>query len=110
LFSLHRFWFLAAGLPFVASCSGNPQPAVVGKWLTPRAELVEFKADGTVVQSRFHNPLFVGRYRWLDDKTLEIDGESFGKHCLSRLTVVAQGNALVVTAENGKSEQFTRAP
>jgi hypothetical protein len=104
-------WFLAAILPLgVASCSGNPRPVIVGKWLTPRAETVEFKADGAVTLSRFRNPLFTGSYRWLDDQTLEIDGESFGKHTVSRLHIVPHGNALLVTAENGPPEQFTRAP
>jgi hypothetical protein len=99
---------LAFGL---TSCSGASHPAIVGKWLTPRAELVEFKPDGTVTESKFGNVLLTGTYRWLDQQTLEINSQSFDKPVVSRLTIKVVGGALNVVADGvGEPEQFTRAP
>lgn len=105
-------WSVAAALALAApACSGPTHPPIVGKWLTPRAEVVEFKPDGSVVESKFGNVLLTGTYRWVDSGTLEIHGESFGKPVVSRLTVAKEGNALSVQADGAEAaEQFTHAP
>jgi hypothetical protein len=100
---------LTATLLLAAACSKSDVP-LVGKWQSTADEsLIEFKSDGTVVNSDDNGPLFEGHYRFVDPSTIRIElGGPAGVTPERTYHIVVAGDDLTVTDEKGKNDTYRR--
>jgi hypothetical protein len=81
---MQKFVVLLA-VAFVSGCASKPADLIVGKWIQTDATnsileiskdtILEFSKDGVVyviVKDDIHK---IGKYKWIDDKTIEIEPE-----------------------------------
>lgn len=102
----------AASLAFAAAaCAGDLKKDIVGKWADPAGvESIEYKADGTFVETMAGGDVIKGKYSFPDDKSIKVEFEgpmaAMGA-VVSPLTI--KGDEMSVTGVDGKSvSQYKR--
>ena len=95
----------------VASCSWRPADELVGKWQAEEGtEVLEFLADGTVIQSDEGGPLIGGHYSRVSSDTIRVNfGGPASYAPPADYRAVLEVDSLEITDPKGQLRRYRRS-
>jgi uncharacterized protein (TIGR03066 family) len=80
---------------------------IVGKWDIGMNTIFEYRKDGTMLMTigKVEVP---GKYKFINNDTMEVEITFMGKTKSNRLKVVIKGDEMTTTDPEGKSNKLTR--
>jgi len=104
-----RLFALVLVLLLAGRAAAAPKNAelIVGKWDIGMNTVFEYKKDGTFVMT-IGTVALNGKYKFIDDNTMEVEITVGDKTKKNRLKVAIQGDEMTTTDPEGKSNKLTR--
>jgi len=95
-----------------AACAKAPEHRLDGRWQSlDGAEILEFKDEGTVVQSDARGPLFGGTFKFVASDRIKVSFGGPSEVAPPRTYRIAlDADSLSITDENGKTRRYHRQP
>jgi uncharacterized protein (TIGR03066 family) len=103
---LALFLLVLSSAPGTAQANKNKE-LIVGKWDIGMSTVFEYRKDGTMLMTigKVEVP---GKYKFVNDDTIEVEITLMGKTRSNRLKVVIKEDEMTTTDPDGKSNKLTR--